>query len=233
MRTALVSNVSHELRSPLASIKGYVETLLHSGPWEPDLEREFLEIIAGAADKLGSLVDNLLDAAKMDAGVLSLEREPVRVERSATNILARARPLAAQHQIRIEIESALPLVSADPLRVEQVITNLLDNAVKYSPPGEPIGVRVQSGEMLTVSVTDHGVGIAPEDAAHLFERFYRADSDVTRATPGVGLGLYICKSLVEAHGGRIWVESAGTGQGSTFSFTLPALVEHASVGRAA
>jgi signal transduction histidine kinase len=233
MRTALVSNVSHELRSPLTSIKGYVETLIQGGPWEPELEHEFLEIIAGAADKLGGLVDNLLDAAKMDAGMLSVEYEPVRVERIAAAIVSRAQPLTTQHELRIEAESGLPLVSADPMRVEQVITNLLENAIKYSPPGEPIAVQVRGGAMLTVSVTDHGVGIAPEDAAHLFERFYRADTRFTRATPGVGLGLHICKGLVEAHGGHIWVESAGAGQGSTFSFTLPALVEPASVGRAA
>jgi len=223
MRTALISNVSHELRSPLTSIKGYVETLLQGGPWEPDEEREFLEIIASAADKLANLVDNLLDAAKTEAGVLTLEREPVRLERIAEQVVAQRRPLTPRHHLQVEAELGLPIADADPMRVEQVIANLVDNAVKYSPEGGPIIVRVRGGDVLTVSVADRGVGISPEEAERLFERFYRVDSSLARATKGLGLGLSICKGLVEAHGGRIWVESAGPGQGSTFSSTLPRL----------
>jgi signal transduction histidine kinase len=231
MRTALVSTVSHELRSPLTAIKGYTDTLLDGGPWDDGTEREFLEIIQLSAEKLSGLVDNLLDAAKMEAGVLRLDREPVRVERIVQQVVAHKRRLAPDHPLTAEIAPDLPLVDADPVRVEQVVTNLVENAIKYSPEGGPITVRVgrarsaddgSHDDAISVSVSDRGVGIAPEHAEHLFERFYRVDSSLARTTKGVGLGLFICRSLVEAHGGRIWVESR-PGAGSTFSFTLPTL----------
>jgi signal transduction histidine kinase len=273
MRTALVSTVSHELRSPLTAIAGYTATLLNDGPWDAPTEREFLEIVAQSAERLSRLVDNLLDAAKMEAGVLALEREPVRVERIAERVVAHRRSLAPQHTLRVEAQPDLPLAHADPLRVEQVIANLVENAIKYSPNGGPVTVRITAsprlplrergprgegnepppwattpplplrergpgGEgpaMLTVSVTDRGAGIAADHAERLFERFYRVDNALARTTKGLGLGLFICKSLVEAHGGRIWVESA-PGAGSTFSFTLPAYVDQeqrAPAGRGA
>jgi signal transduction histidine kinase len=226
MRTALIANVSHELRSPLTAIKGYTDSLLGGGPWDADTEREFLTIIAASADKLAALVDNLLDAAKMEAGVLHLEREPVRVERIAHQVAGHRRALAPNHPVQVEAAPDLPLADADPMRVEQVIANLVDNAIKYSPTGGPITIRIAGGDTLTVGVSDRGVGIAPEHAERLFERFYRVDNDLARTTKGVGLGLYICKSLVEAHGGRMWVDSA-PGVGSTFSFTLPKLADTA------
>jgi len=228
MQSALVANVSHELRSPLTSIKGYVETLLHGGPWEPDTEHEFLVIIAGSADKLSALVDNLLDAARADAGLLKLEREPLRVDRIAEELVAEHRPLAPRHELVFEAEDSLPFAYADPLCTQQVLSNLLENAIKYAPDGGPITVRVCGDEMLVTSVCDHGIGIGPDHLEHLFERFYRADTVETSMMPGLGLGLHISKCLVEAHGGRIWAESDGPGQGSTFSFTLPILDEQAT-----
>ncbi|HEV8639275.1 MAG TPA: ATP-binding protein [Chloroflexota bacterium] len=222
MRAALVSNVSHELRAPLTAIKGYVDTLLHGGPWDAEAEREFLQIVAHSADRLAGLVDNLLDAAKVEAGVLSLEREPVRVERVARRVVYERRPLLpADHSLEVEIGPELPPAYADPARVEQVIVNLVENAIKFSPDGGPIVVRVRCGaDAVVVSVADRGVGVAPEHAEQLFERFRRAGAAAGRPA-GLGLGLFICKSLVEAHGGRIWVESDGPGRGSTFAFTLP------------
>jgi two-component system, OmpR family, sensor histidine kinase VicK len=233
MRTALVSTVSHELRSPLTSIKGYTDTLLDGGPWDEETEREFLEIIRVSSEKLSGLVDNLLDAAKMEAGVLKLEQEPVRVERIVQQVVAHKRLLAPNHPLTAEIDPDLPVANADPFRVEQVVTNLVENAIKYSPEGGPITVRVRGGDEITVSVSDRGVGVTKEQAERLFERFYRVDSSLARTTKGVGLGLFICRSLVEAHGGRIWVESR-PGEGSTFSFTLPAMVvaEHTGHGEA-
>jgi signal transduction histidine kinase len=225
MRSALVATVSHELRSPLTAITGYTETLLHAGPWDADTEREFLGIVATSAAKLAGLIDNLLDAAKVEAGVLHLEREPVKVERIAEQVVAQRQPLAVDHSLRVEASAQVPLADADPMRVEQVLSNLVDNALKYSPNGGPIIVRVSGdAEELTVGVSDRGVGITPDQADHLFERFYRVDSTLTRTTKGVGLGLFICRSLVEAQGGHIWVESQA-GQGSTFWFTLPVFVE--------
>jgi signal transduction histidine kinase len=223
MRNAFVATVSHELRSPLTAIAGYTDTLLHSGPWDADTEREFLEIVARSAGKLAGLVDNLLDTARVEAGVLHLEREPVRVERIAEQVVAHRRALAPNHLLWVEFSPGLPLADADPVRVEQVLVNLVDNAIKYSPAGGPITIRISdNGNGLTIGVSDCGVGVTQGEAERLFERFYRADSSLTRTTRGVGLGLFICRSLIEAHGGRIWVESRPD-VGSTFWFTLPIL----------
>ncbi|HEY2596823.1 MAG TPA: ATP-binding protein [Chloroflexota bacterium] len=225
MRSALLATVSHELRSPLTAISGYTETLLQDGPWDESTRREFLEVIALSASRLSGLVDNLLDAATLDAGVLRLEREPVRVERVAERVLAQRRLLATNWTLHLETRPGLPLADADPVRVEQVLANLVDNAIKYSPRGGPIRVRIwptHDGQV-GVSVSDRGNGIPPEALSHLFERFYRVEG-AGAGVKGAGLGLFICKSLVEAHGGQISVEST-PGAGSTFSFTLPALAE--------
>ncbi len=223
MRSAFVATVSHELRSPLTAISGYTDTLLSAGPWDSSTQREFLEIIAQSAARLANLVDNLLDAAKVEAGVLQLEREPVRVERIAERVLAQRRALNPLHPLQLDVERELPLAEADPVRVEQVLANLVDNAIKYSPDGGPISVSIATNAgMLRIRVSDRGVGVSQEQAKRLFERFYRAEGSLRRTTRGVGLGLYICRSLVEAHGGRIWVESQ-PGRGSTFWFTLPIL----------
>jgi signal transduction histidine kinase len=226
MRSALLATVSHELRSPLTAISGYTDTLLQDGPWDDRTQREFLEVIALSASRLSGLVDNLLDAATLDAGVLSLQREPVRVERIAERVLAQRRLLATNWTLHLETRPGLPLADADPIRVEQVLANLVDNAIKYSPKGGPIRVRLwPTAAGVGVSVTDRGNGIPSEAIDHLFERFYRVDG-AAAGTKGAGLGLFICKSLVEAHGGRISVEST-PGVGSTFTFTLPALAEYA------
>jgi signal transduction histidine kinase/HAMP domain-containing protein len=225
MRSALVATVSHELRSPLTAIKGYTDTLLQGGPWNAETEREFLGIVATSAEKLSGLVDNLLDAAQLEAGVLNLHQEPARVERIAQQVVRQRQPLTLDHQLQVEVSPHLPLAEADPVRVEQVITNLVDNAIKYSPEGGLITIRVvEDEETVIVSVSDCGIGIAPEHLEHLFERFYRAESDSTAKIKGLGLGLYICKGLVEAHGGHMWVESQ-LGVGSTFFITLPKLAD--------
>jgi signal transduction histidine kinase len=141
-------------------------------------------------------------------------------------VVAQRRPLALAHDLRVDIAPGLPLANADPLRVEQVVANLVDNAIKYSPDGGPVTVRVSSGEggaTLFVAVSDRGVGITAEQAGRVFDRFYRAVDALDGAPRGVGLGLFLCKRLVEAQGGRIWAESV-PGRGSTFHFTLPALV---------
>jgi two-component system sensor histidine kinase ResE len=229
-RSAFVATVSHELRAPLTVIQGYSETLLddlNQGWWDPDSERDLLEIVRSSADTLGRLVENLLDAATLEVGVLRLQPEPVRVERIAERLVARRDGLTDHHNLRVETAPGLPLALADPLRVEQVLTNLIDNAVKYSPAGGPVVVRIDAGRHeaeLTISVADHGLGLDAEQAARVFERFYRAGDPVGGSPRGVGLGLFLCKRLVDAQGGRIWVESE-PGVGSTFRFTLPALVE--------
>jgi two-component system sensor histidine kinase VicK len=225
MRTALTATVSHELRSPLTAITGYTDTLLHDGPWDDQTQREFLEVVALSASRLAALVDNLLDAATLEAGALRLQREPVRIERIAERVLAHRRLLASGCTLHLETRPGLPLADADPLRVEQVLANLVDNAIKYSPRGGSVRIRLDAtseGEVL-ISVADQGVGIDAEHIDHLFERFYRVDNG-GRSVKGVGLGLFICRSLVESHGGQIWVETQ-PGLGSTFVFTLPPIAD--------
>jgi signal transduction histidine kinase len=228
MRSALLATVSHELRSPLTAISGYTETLLQDGPWDAQTQREFLEVIALSAARLSALVDNLLDAASLEAGALSLQREPVRVERVAERVLAQRRLLARGFTLHLETRPGMPLADADPIRVEQVLANLVDNAIKYSPHGGPIRIRIWSPEEATVaiSVSDRGGGIPPEHLEHLFERFYRVEGGGV-GIKGAGLGLFICKNLVESHGGTISVESE-VGVGTTFTFTLPALTQAAA-----
>jgi signal transduction histidine kinase len=223
MRSALLATVSHELRSPLTAISGYTDTLLHAGPWDDRTQREFLEVVALSASRLSGLVDNLLDAATLEAGTLRLQREPVRLERVAERVLAQRRLLASGHSLHLETRPSLPLVDADPLRVEQVVANLVDNAIKYSPRGGPIRVRIapRHDGQVEIRVTDRGRGIPSQHLQRLFERFYRVDGGAP-GVKGAGLGLFICKSLVESHGGRIWAESQ-LGVGSTFVFTLHAL----------
>jgi signal transduction histidine kinase len=225
MRTALVGMVSHELRSPLTAITGYTQTLLQDGPWDEQTERDFLEVVAISAQRLSALVDNMLDAATIEAGALRLQREPVRVERIAERVLAQRRLLAGACSLHLETPPSLPLADADPVRVEQVVSNLVENAIKYSPRGGEIRVKVDTdGDgMLMTTVSDHGAGISADDTTRLFDAFYRVESN-GRSTRGVGLGLYICRCLVDSHGGRIWVESE-PGRGSTFAFTLPTLSE--------
>jgi signal transduction histidine kinase len=223
MRSALIATVSHELRSPLTVISGYTDTLLQEGPWDEATRREFLQGVAISAARLSALVDNLLDAATLEAGVLRLHPEPVRVERIAERVLAQRRLVAGGCSLYLETRPGLPLVYADPLRVEQVLANLVDNAIKYSPQGGAVHVALTNGadgESLAVTVSDRGLGIPAEHLPHLFDRFYRVDTR-NRSIKGVGLGLYICRSLVEAHGGEVWVESA-PGVGSIFGFSLPA-----------
>ncbi|MGD9892073.1 MAG: sensor histidine kinase [Dehalococcoidia bacterium] len=219
-RAALIATVSHELRSPLAVIMGYVHTLLDSVNRDAEQNREFLQIIAASAEKLSVLVSDLTDAARMDAGAFQLQREPVRIERIAMRVVANHRVLAPCHRLTLEAAPDLPLADADPTRIEQVITNLIENAIKYSPSGGRVVVRITAGDGLTVSVIDEGAGIDPAVIGRLFEPFYRADGRLERRTHGAGLGLYICRRLIEAHGGRIGAESAA-GAGSVFSFTIP------------
>jgi signal transduction histidine kinase len=221
LKSELLATVSHELRTPLGSIKGYATTLLeHDSLLSRDESREFLEIIDSESDRLNELIRNLLDMSRLEAGVLKMDREPVQLIQVIESCVARVRRHTDRHRIQIDWTGDW-LVDADPRRIAQVLTNLLENAVKYSPDGGEItvGGQVQGG-MLQVSVADQGDGIPTRDLHRVFDRFHRVEGEISKRVGGTGLGLAICQRLVDAHGGRIWVESR-LGRGSTFFFTLP------------
>jgi signal transduction histidine kinase len=227
MKTELLGTVSHELRTPLGSIKGYATTLLtHGSKLRKDEQREFLEIIDSEADRLRDLIENLLDLSRLEAGVLRIDRQPTRLGGSVREVVRKVELASPSHTFVLDWPADDPMVNADQKRIYQVIQNLMTNAVKYSPDGGCITVaaRVERRE-LVISVADQGLGIPEVELDKIFDRFHRVQTEGSRSIGGTGLGLAICKGLVEAHGGRIWAESAGEAQGSTFSFTLPLLVE--------
>jgi signal transduction histidine kinase len=220
LKTELLGTVSHELRTPLAAIKGYATTLLQHQRMNGELRREFLGVIDSESDRLEELINNLLDMSRLEAGVLRVDPAPVKLGRVVQNAVERAQHLTADHQIVLDWRGD-PWISADVPRVIQVLTNLLNNAIKYSPDGGLISVSGRTrGGQLQVSVTDRGVGIPPREVDKIFDRFHRVEGDLARRVSGTGLGLAICRGLIEAHGGRIWVDSK-PGVGSTFTFTLP------------
>jgi signal transduction histidine kinase len=223
LRAELVANVSHELRTPLALIKGYASTLLRPQVVLDEAEtRRFLENASFAADRLGRMIDDLLCASRLDMDQLRLQPQQFDLSPVVQQVVAWFEPHAQDRDLVVDLPEGELLVWADPDRVEQVLVNLLTNAAKYSGPGSTITVQSQLvGELpsAVVHVSDEGVGIAAEHLSHIFDRFYLAEE----SKDGVGLGLYICKGLVEAMGGRIWAISE-VGVGSTFSFTLPVSV---------
>ncbi|MBI4334501.1 MAG: HAMP domain-containing protein [Chloroflexi bacterium] len=222
MKAEFISGISHELRTPLGFIKGYITTLLR-----PELrpsketQKEFLEIIREETEKLQALVENLLDTSRIQAGSFTIDKIPVNMLELTRKATEKAQVMTRLHSLAYEFDPLLPLIRGDPQRLEQVLQNLLDNAVKYSPGGGKITVSgVLENEDLVVSVADEGQGIPAEELDRIFIPFYRVRSGDGNTVRGVGLGLSICKAIVEAHGGRIWAES-DRGRGSVFRFALP------------
>jgi two-component system phosphate regulon sensor histidine kinase PhoR len=221
MRREFVANVSHELRTPLASIRAVVETLEAGAVNDPAVAGDFLRRIIGEVDHLVGLVDELLDLARLESGRAVLEAESCDSATLLTRAVERLRPQVerAGLMLRVEVRSGLPPVRVDRGRIEQVLINLVHNAVKFTPEGGDIVVSAELADgMLRVSVRDTGVGVTAEELPRIFERFYK--SDAARRSPGSGLGLAITKHIVQAHGGTIWVEGT-PGAGATFSFTVP------------
>ena len=222
-RREFVSLVSHELRTPLATIRGYAETVM-SRPWSEDIRQECLQNIASGCERLTELVDNLLDMSSLEKGTLRIEKEPVSLPDIARQVtLSRWRRMPKTHDIVMRFPPDFPVVRADPKRIEQVLNNLLDNAVKYCLDVETItvfGTVDEENDRVIVTVQDQGVGIVPEHQVRVFERFYRVPNLETANVEGTGLGLAICKGIIECHGGKIWVKST-PGKGSAFSFSLP------------
>lgn len=229
MKSTFISVISHELKTPVALIKGYAATLRREDvEWDEETIREGLAIIEEEADRLTTLIDNLLDASRIQAGGLKLQFEEVHLPELIQDLAERFQAQTKAHTLVVDVPEDLPPVWADPERVRQILSNLVSNAIKYSPHGGTIRIGAWHEEdHVTVYVADQGIGIPEEEVPHIFDRFYRVDSSLRRRTQGAGLGLYLAKALVEAHGGRIWVHSK-PGKGATFFFTLPIATGEAS-----
>lgn len=222
LKAELISTLAHEMRTPLTSIKGYSTALLmEEATFKPETQREFLQFIDEECEVLQDLIHDLLESSIIDAGLLRLEPQPVQLPRLAKSVTDDMARRTQKHRILLDFPDHFPIVDADPDRIAQVLRNLLDNAIKYSPQAGLIVVRGVVGEdEIVISVADQGVGIAPEHLNRLFDKFFRVKSGLGRHVVGSGLGLPIARTIVESHGGRIWAESQ-LEQGSTFYFTLP------------
>jgi PAS domain S-box-containing protein len=223
LKTDLLSTVSHELRTPLTAIKGFATTLLRTNvKWRKEEQRDFLQNIDQETDRLTHLIGNLLDMSRLEAGVLSLEKESYQVSEILESVRNRLNIITQNHKLQLEIPAGVPPVFADKMRIGQVLSNLIENAAKYSKKGSQIMVGAESSDnTVIINVTDRGEGIPYELLDKVFERFYQREAVVTGRRHGMGLGLSICRAIVEAHEGKIWVESK-VGKGSRFSFSLPA-----------
>ena len=224
LRAALLSSVSHDLRTPLSSIKAAASSLLQEDvQWDDEARHSFALAIVREADRLNRLVANLLDMSRIEAGALKPEKEWYPINELIQDVVARMQPVLQGRVVHTDLPADLPPVKLDYLQIDQVLTNLLENAVRYTPAESPIDIGVRlDGEYMLISVADRGPGIPAADLDRVFDKFYRVMETQTKATrtTGSGLGLAVCKGLVEAHGGRIWVENR-QGGGAIFQFTLP------------
>lgn len=234
IRRDFVANVSHELRTPLTSIKGYVEALLDGGKDDPETSVQFLDIILKQSDRLNLILDDLLQLSKIESGQVQFRRDPLHIGSVVERTLAMIKPLAdkKRHRLHSFIDTDLPFISGDEERLVQVLANLLDNAIKYTPEGGQITVAARrippaknkaaaQDNGIELSVADSGIGIPVQDRPRVFERFYRVDKARSRELGGTGLGLAIVKHIVEGHGGQVWVEG-NQPTGSRFVVRLPA-----------
>ncbi len=226
LKSQFISAMSHELRTPLTSIKGCATSLLREDvDWDKPTTKEFLGTISQKADELNAMIDKLLQTTKIEGGAIKLDKEPVAIARLAAKVIKDNALRSLGHQLSSDFPLDIPVVEADSHYIERVLHNLVENAIKYSPNGGKIRVSGNVGRNeVVVSVQDDGMGIASAELGKVFDRFYRADNPLSRRVGGTGLGLFISKALVEAHGGRIWAESE-PGRGSTFSFSLPVSAE--------
>jgi signal transduction histidine kinase len=220
MKSSLVSTVSHELRTPLAAIKGYVSTLLADDvEWDQESQREFLSIISDESDRLTSLVNNLLDLSRIEAGSLMLSRDECNLDEVIRRSAKQAQ-LQPGNRLDVQIEAGLPKLLADRPRLETIIRNLIENSVKYAGDRAAIHIDVsRQGEQVVFRVSDDGPGIPEVESQRIFESFYQVNASLARISSGAGLGLAICQGLVRAHGGEIWVEKQK--RGACIAFSIP------------
>ncbi|MBU2608319.1 MAG: response regulator [Chloroflexi bacterium] len=225
LRTEILANVSHELRTPLAAIKGFASSLL-----QPDVSfdeptwQSFVQTIDSEADKLNGLIEELLMMSRLEARVLEVKKEPHNLADILESVRGRLVNVTVRHRLQIAVPRDLPEVAIDGARIGEVITNLVENAVKCSTEGTEITVTADTNndEQVVVSVSDEGIGIPAELHQKIFDRFYQVSNPVAERKSGAGLGLCICRGIVEAHGGRMWLESE-PGIGSKFSFSIPSV----------
>jgi two-component system phosphate regulon sensor histidine kinase PhoR len=221
MRREFVGNVSHELRTPLAAIKAIVDTLRDGAMDDKKTAVNFLNRLDAEVDGMTQMVAELTELSRIETGRIKLKLEPVNINSLIEEVAARLSPQAERQHVSLSTELApdLPIVQADKERIQQVIVNIMHNAIKFTPSGGRVAISTKhSGESVMAWVSDTGIGISKDDLPHIFERFFKADK--SRSTSGTGLGLAIAKHIVQTHGGSIWVESE-EGKGSTFSFSLP------------
>jgi len=220
LKSTFISVISHELKTPVALIKGYVSTLRREDArWDRKIVEESLQVIEEEADRLNSYIENLLDASRLQAQGFNLNLTDVQLTDLIQRTADRFRTQTSKHTILVDIKDPLPVVQADEVRIDQVLSNLISNAIKYSQGGEiRISAEVKSDNIVTC-VSDSGPGINPNDIPHLFDRFYRS-ADAIRNTKGTGLGLYLAREIIRGHGGRIWANPE-SGKGARICFCLP------------
>ena len=221
MRSELMAALSHELRLPLTAIKGYTTALLMDEvEWDPEKRVEFLGLIDAECDNMQVLLSDILDSALTDVNQLAIDARPVRLHRMAQEVSNEMQLRTKLHRLVVDLPADLPIVAVDPHWIKQVFRNILDNAIKYSPEGGLIVIRGETRpEDVVVSIADQGFGISPENMIPLFEKYFRVIPSDDYHVPGSGLGLPIARAIIEAHGGRIWIESRED-QGTTVNFTL-------------
>ncbi len=223
LRNDFVANISHELRTPIAMLQGYSEAILDDVAQTDEEKKALVRIIHDESLRIGKLVNELLDLARIQSGQLKLQIQKVNIVSLCEHVLHKFKKMAEESKLALELakESSIPVIYADEDRLEQVLTNLVDNALRHTPDGGKITLRVQTlKDEVLLEVEDTGVGIPTEDLPFVFERFYKTDKARTRGKAGTGLGLAIVKNIVEAHGGMITAKSQ-VGKGTTFSIVLP------------
>jgi len=220
LKTTFISVISHELKTPVALIKGYVCTLeREDAQWDSDFFKESLKVIEEEADRLSELIENLLDATRLQAGGVTLKKTEFLIPAMASRLATRFQTQTKNHKIKVKFPKDFPTILADEGRIEQVIINLISNSIKYAEEGEIILSGEVRKECVNVCISDQGDGISPQDLPYVFDRFYRS-ADALRHKKGAGLGLYLTKSIIEAHKGSIWIDTDYT-QGAKICFSLP------------